>query len=145
MLENQTIEKEIGKVLSNIRKFRELRNITREQLAADLGLSASGYSKIERGEIELTISRLYQIATALDVTAQQILEFDVSKVLGNTAPDGRENSDGTISKSFHNDLMFKYIEKLEDENLRLKSELNSLRADLTYEKPEKLLRRDHHS
>jgi transcriptional regulator with XRE-family HTH domain len=144
MLENQTIEKEIGKVLSNIRKFRELRNLTREQLAADLGLSASGYSKIERGEIELTISRLYQIATALDVTAQQIMEFDVSKVLGNNS-DGRENGDGSISKSYHNDLMFKYIDKLEDENLRLKSELNLLRADLTYEKPDKLLRRDHHS
>ena len=144
MLENQIIEKEIGKVLSNIRKFRELRNMTRDQLAADLGLSASGYSKIERGEIELTISRLYQIATALDVTAQQIMEFDVSKVLGNNA-DGRENSDGSISKSYHNDLMFKYIDKLEDENLRLKSELNLLRNDLTYEKPDKLLRRDHHS
>jgi transcriptional regulator with XRE-family HTH domain len=142
MSEKNSIEKEIGKVLSNIRKFRELRNMTRDQLAADLGLSASGYSKIERGEIELTVSRLYQIAAALDVTAQQILEFDVSKVLGSSASEGHENDEGPKISSFHNDVMYKYIEKLEDENLRLKTELTSMRGDLPYEKPNHPLRKD---
>ena len=34
-----------------IKKFRELKNITRETIAAELKMSLSNYSKIERGEI----------------------------------------------------------------------------------------------
>lgn len=140
MPDNNHYEKEKWKVLSNIRKFRELRNMTRDQLAADLGLSASGYSKIERGEIELTISRLYQIAAALDVSTQQILEFDVSQVLGNNGRNGTGDVYGPMPGAFHNDVMHKYIEKLEEENLRLKAELSLYRADQPYEKPAYLLR-----
>ena len=46
----------------NIKKFRELKNITREQMASDLEMSLSNYSKIERNEIDLTISRIQKIA-----------------------------------------------------------------------------------
>jgi transcriptional regulator with XRE-family HTH domain len=124
MQESTKVDNEIAKVLSNIRKVRELRNVTREQLAADLGLSSSGYSKIERGEIELTLLRLYQIADALEVKAQQILEFDVSQVLKNHL----ENTAAAFGpQPLQNDLVRKYIEKLEEENLRLKSELSAYR------------------
>jgi transcriptional regulator with XRE-family HTH domain len=116
---------EVEKILSNIRKVRELRNVTRDQLAADLGLSSSGYSKIERGEIELTLLRLYQIADALEVKALQILEFDVSQVLGKNHLENTAAAFGP--QPMQNDLVRKYIEKLEEENLRLKSELSAYR------------------
>jgi transcriptional regulator with XRE-family HTH domain len=125
MQESTKVENEIGKVLSNIRKVRELRNVTRDQLAADLGLSSSGYSKIERGEIELTLLRLYQIADALEVKAQQILEFDVSQLLGKNHLENTASAFGP--QTLQIDLARKYIEKLEEENLRLKSELSAYR------------------
>lgn len=143
MPENLIRLKEVEHILSNIRKLRELRNLTRDQLAADLGLSASGYSKIERGEIELTLSRLYQIAAALEVSAQQILDFDVNHVLGGNGKETAAKAFGPAHNGYHNDLMHKYIEKLEDENLRLKAELSVYRNEPQHEKPSYLLRKDH--
>ena len=59
----------------NIKKVRELKNITREQLADDLKMSLSNYSKIERSEIDLTVARLYEIANVLGVDVSQISKF----------------------------------------------------------------------
>jgi transcriptional regulator with XRE-family HTH domain len=126
---NADPKKEIEKALMNIRKFRELKNITREQLASDLELSASGYSKIERGEIELTLSRLFQIAEALEVDIAQILNFDVHNIFhisGNKAVLGY--SHGGTYNNYPDSYMEKYIRKLEEENERLKEELAKLRS-----------------
>ena len=43
-------------------------------------MSVSGFSKIERGEIDLTISKLEKIANAIGVSASQILNFDVTNI-----------------------------------------------------------------
>ncbi|RTY73095.1 XRE family transcriptional regulator [Flavobacterium sp. LS1P28] len=60
----------------NIKKIRELKNLTRDFVAAELEMSTSGYGKIERGEIDLTISRVVQIAEVLSVSVFDILFFD---------------------------------------------------------------------
>ena len=65
-------------VYENIRKIRELKNFTREFVATELKMSTSGYGKIERGEVDLTISKLIEISTVLDVSVEFILKFDVS-------------------------------------------------------------------
>ena len=65
-------------VYINIRKIRELKNLTREYVAEELKMSMSGYGKIERGEVDLTVSRLIQIAKVLDVSIEFIFKFDVS-------------------------------------------------------------------
>jgi transcriptional regulator with XRE-family HTH domain len=123
--------KEIEKALLNIRKFRELKNITREQMASDLELSASGYSKIERGEIELSLSRLFQIAEALEVDIAQILNFDVQNIFhitGNKSVLGLGYNQGGTYNNYPDSYMEKYIQKLEEENARLKDELAKLRS-----------------
>jgi transcriptional regulator with XRE-family HTH domain len=63
-----------------IKKFRELKNITRETIAAELKMSLSNYSKIERGEIDLTISRIQEIANILEIDMSQILNFDATNI-----------------------------------------------------------------
>lgn len=65
-------------VYINIRKIRELKNLTREYVADELKMSTSGYGKIERGEVDLTISKLNKIAEVLDVSIEFIFKFDVS-------------------------------------------------------------------
>ena len=45
-------------IAENIKKFRELKNLTRDQMAADLDMSLSGYGKLERGEVDISISKL---------------------------------------------------------------------------------------
>ena len=106
----------------NIKKFRELKNITREQLAADLNMSLSGYSKIERGEIDLTLSRIEQISKVLGVDISQMLNFDVSQVF-NVSNNKLAQGLGARAENmhFHNDdYKEKYIQLLEKENERLK-------------------------
>jgi transcriptional regulator with XRE-family HTH domain len=63
-------------VAGNIRKIRELRNYTQDYLAAKLGISQNAYSKIELGYSKLTLERLFQISTILEVEAMQILSFE---------------------------------------------------------------------
>jgi len=108
----------------NIKKFRELKNIPREQLASELGLSVSGYSKIERGEIDLTVSRVQEIAQILEVDVSQILNFDATQVFNisnnhlvqsNIAPKA-----GSMN-FIKDDYKEKYIKMLEAEVERLKN------------------------
>jgi transcriptional regulator with XRE-family HTH domain len=67
-------------IYSNIRKIRELKNLTREFVAAELNMSPSGYGKMERGEVDITISRLYEISHILNVPLSCILNLDVSRL-----------------------------------------------------------------
>ena len=106
----------------NIKKFRELKNITREQMASDLNMSLSNYSKIERSEIDLTISRTHQIAQILGVDISQILNFDASQIF-NVSNNNVIQSIGAKAENMHfhgDDFKEKYIKMLEGEIERLK-------------------------
>nr|WP_294781804.1 helix-turn-helix transcriptional regulator [uncultured Flavobacterium sp.] len=65
-------------VYENIRKIRELKNFTREYVAAELNMSTSGYGKIERGDVDLTVSKLIEISKVLEVSIEFIFKFDVA-------------------------------------------------------------------
>ncbi len=67
----------------NIRKIRELAGMTREYVAAELNMTPSGFGKIERGEVDLTISKLLAIAQVLKVPPSSILYFDISILFEN--------------------------------------------------------------
>jgi transcriptional regulator with XRE-family HTH domain len=69
------------KVGNNIKKLREFRDITQKVMAASMNLSVNGYSKIERDEVEVTLTKLAKIAELLDVSIGQILQFDGHAVL----------------------------------------------------------------
>jgi transcriptional regulator with XRE-family HTH domain len=108
-------------IAENIKKFRELKNITRDQMAADLEMSLSGYGKLERGDVDLTISELYKISAILDVSVSQMMNFDVSNIFN---VHDNQNVNGIDVKEQHNysdQYKDKYIKMLEDEIERLKS------------------------
>ncbi|MFV8337489.1 helix-turn-helix transcriptional regulator [Flavobacterium sp. RSP29] len=71
------------KTYDNIRKIREMNDLTRDYVAGELQMSTSGYGKIERGEIDLTISKLYKIAAVFGVSITDLLFFDVSTLFKN--------------------------------------------------------------
>ncbi len=106
----------------NIKKFRELKDITREQMAADLDMSVSGYSKIERNEIDLTISRIQEIAKLLNVDISQLMNFDASQIF-NVSNNQLVQGLGAKAENMHfhgDDYKEKYIKALEAEIVRLK-------------------------
>ena len=71
-----------------IKQIRELKNITQEYIATQLGLSIRAYSKIETGETQLTINRLNEISKALGIDPIEVLGFDDKQVFNNCKQDG---------------------------------------------------------
>jgi transcriptional regulator with XRE-family HTH domain len=111
----------------NIKKFRELKNMTREEMADHLGLSVSAYGKIERNETDPTISRIQQIAQVLQVELAQILNFDVSQIFNISNNHLVQSNIGPKAENIYfqgDDYREKYIKMLEAENERLKQNLN---------------------
>lgn len=95
----------------NIKKCRELHGVTREFIADELGMSVSGYSKIERGEIDVTISKLKKISQILEVDLNDILFFNNQNYL--------KKGNEEIQNKGQNEIYKNYISLLEKEIKRL--------------------------
>lgn len=117
------------RVIRNIRKLRELRLLSREQMANELSLSISGYGRLERGEIDLTLTRMKRIADILNVNLTELLEFDPSTVLHKS--NGTAKPQFTLSED-EKQLYYreKYISMLEMELERLREENRELRKTM---------------
>jgi len=74
--------------LSEKLKFMRLfKGLSQEEVAEQLGLSTVGYGKIERGETDVSWSRLQQIAQAMEIELEQLLgltENNVFNFIGNS-------------------------------------------------------------
>ncbi len=56
-----------------IRLPRQVKGLTQEEVADKLNLSVNGYGKIERGDCDINLTRLEQIANVFDVEAIELL------------------------------------------------------------------------
>jgi transcriptional regulator with XRE-family HTH domain len=65
----------LEKVGGKIRLLRQSRGYSQESMAELLGMSLSGFAKIERGETDVNLSRLEQIAKCLNVSINDILNL----------------------------------------------------------------------
>jgi len=70
-------------VAGNIRKIREYRDYTQDYLAAKLKISQNAYSKIELGYSKLTLERLFQIASIIDVDVTHLLTLEHKELIKN--------------------------------------------------------------
>lgn len=59
---------------NNIRRIRQMRGLTQENVANDLGCSLNTYTKIERGETNVPFMRLVQIATYLNTSVTAFVQ-----------------------------------------------------------------------
>jgi len=64
----------INTLARNVRKYRTDRQLTIEELANISNLDYSQVGRIERGLSNATISTIFEIATALGVKPEQLLE-----------------------------------------------------------------------
>ena len=55
-----------------VRKLREERGISQEAFAALVGIDRSYMGRIERGENNVTLTRIYQISEALNTSPRQL-------------------------------------------------------------------------
>jgi len=99
------------KVHERIRLFRQTNDWTQEYVAEQLGMSSNGYGCIERGETDITLSRLEKMA--------EIFKVDLVELLGIS-----QNIE--FNQSNHN-YLHNYLnvinDKLSPEQLQCKYEL----------------------
>lgn len=63
-------------VNEKIRKVRESKAWSQEQVAEKLNMSLNGYAKIERGETKLYLDKLEQIAQVFDIDVVELMQSD---------------------------------------------------------------------
>ena len=63
-------------VNEKIRKIREAKDWSQEQMAEKLNMSLNGYAKIERGESKIYLDKLEQIAQVFDVDVVELMQSD---------------------------------------------------------------------
>jgi transcriptional regulator with XRE-family HTH domain len=68
-------EKFIKKFGQKLREIRKARNMSQEQLALDTGFELSQIGRIERGELNTSISHVAAIAKALKVKPEELFQF----------------------------------------------------------------------
>jgi transcriptional regulator with XRE-family HTH domain len=101
-----------------LRKLRESKDLGQDWLAHELGMSVSGYSRIERDEVKITYDKLERIATILDVPVADILNHQEASQLNNTTTNNNTNNGQSLE-----------IEKLET---LYREQINNLREEVAY-------------
>jgi transcriptional regulator with XRE-family HTH domain len=59
----------------NLRKLRSVKSLTQEDLAYSADIPISQIGRIERGEINTTISTINALANALNIEPKELLNF----------------------------------------------------------------------
>ena len=61
-----------------LRRFREEKDITQKQMAEQIPMNQSNYSKIERNTQQPSLDQLIRIVEILDITLDELLGIDSS-------------------------------------------------------------------
>jgi transcriptional regulator with XRE-family HTH domain len=89
-------------VHEKIRFVRQLKGWSQEDVASKLGMSPNGYGSIERGETDVNLSRLEQIAQMFGIKLSDLLELN-EKIVFNQAGENNHQSNwhvGSCSPEF---------------------------------------------
>lgn len=85
------------KVCEKIHFLRQLKNWSQEEMASKLEMSVNGYAKIERGETDVPVSRLEQIAKVFEVELVELLSFGEKNIFYVTGDNTLNNSCNQVS------------------------------------------------
>lgn len=120
------------KIHSKIRNIREIKNMTREFVAAELDVTPRTISDIESGATKITLERLVHLCNIFNCSLHEILEFNASNFFTITVNQQKGNNGNNINnQQINNDT--KYLELIvktfEEQISLLKEELKRLRKD----------------
>jgi transcriptional regulator with XRE-family HTH domain len=102
---------EIG---TRIRKVRELKGLSQENISLELGMSVTGYGKIERNEVSVNFDKLTKISEILGVELENIIGFDENVAFN--------NFNSKIDQQIGRYVMPIEMKKLYEENIKLLKE-----------------------
>ncbi|MDG1159153.1 MAG: helix-turn-helix transcriptional regulator [Flavobacteriales bacterium] len=114
-------------IIKNIKRLREEKGLSQEQMAEALEMSTSGYNNVERGSVDVCVSRVEQIAVLLNVQPAALFEFESSQIF-NISQNKYVQGTGARAENMQfssNEYVQRYIEHLEKEIIELKEEKKS--------------------
>ena len=101
------------KINEKIRQLREQHQLSQENMADKLGMSVTGYAKIERGEVRSNLPRLEQISEVFDMDICELLSYgETEKVYFNNSVTESTNSNNFLF-AVGNDNLEKAIQQLQ--------------------------------
>ncbi|MDQ0593809.1 transcriptional regulator with XRE-family HTH domain [Chryseobacterium ginsenosidimutans] len=112
----------IGK---RIRKYREEKGFSQEELAEKLHVSRSTYQRIENGETNSWINHIENICTSLDVNMDDLLKPEEGYTQINKENNANENSSNNMIQNQTNNynVSEKLIEQYEERIKELKEQV----------------------
>jgi len=69
------------KIGHKIRKIREMKGLSQENVAEALIMSPNGYAKIERNEVDVNFEKIEKIALFFEMKPEDLVAFDEKTVL----------------------------------------------------------------
>ena len=101
------------KINEKIRQLREQHQLSQENMADKLGMSVTGYGKIERGEVRSNLPRLEQISEVFDMDICELLSYgETETVYFNNSVTESTNSNNFLF-AVGNDNLEKAIQQLQ--------------------------------
>lgn len=91
-----------------IRQLREKNDWSQEDMAERVGLSKNGYAKIERGETNLNLERLEQIANLFDLSVIDLIEMSDKSVvcmITDSINNSNNHYNGSETMAFENEKL----------------------------------------
>jgi transcriptional regulator with XRE-family HTH domain len=118
-------------VLTKIRDKRREKGFSLENMADELHISPSAYRKIEDNQSKLSVERMIQIATILEIPPSELLDDQNPRIYQQT---NRDNGTFIGHQEFENfyqenkEITQSLVASLRDEIAHLKSEIEFLRS-----------------
>jgi transcriptional regulator with XRE-family HTH domain len=79
--ESSLVEKEYNAVLQKIIALRKLHGVSQNKMSEKVGLTSSGYQKVEKGNTKLDIERLLVILKVFEISASDFFkDFKDTKI-----------------------------------------------------------------
>lgn len=107
-----------------IRTYRTMKGLSQENVAELLGISLNSFSKIERGETDVSFSRLEQVADVLQIRVNDIVGLNEN---GFYYMNGSHNGLFINNSSKENLEIVIEVERLRAENQGMKNEVENLK------------------
>jgi transcriptional regulator with XRE-family HTH domain len=118
------------KVHEKIRTIRQSKNWSQDDMAEKLGMTASGYAKIEQGRTDNHFSKLEQIAKIFDMEVVELLAFGEKNVVFFIGDNSIGNN--SINMVGDNKELMLEIEKLQMQLDMKDKELAMQQREITY-------------
>ena len=104
---------------SKIKFLREMRGLSQEAVALDIGISQQAIQQIEAGKIKVNLDRADEIARSLGTDIEGLLAFQPANYLNNCTQSGVFNTNNLMSD--------KLLTQIQKQNETLRMELEYLR------------------